>query len=454
MMRLALASLRYRRHALVASFLSVFLGSSIVMAFVSMLDTAAQPGVSGTDRTTLTIVAGVVGGWGTVIVGSAVAMTLVVATQQRAAELSLLRCVGAGPGQVVGLIMRETWVVTTVAAVLAVPVGYGGGHLLLAMLQRSGQVAYHLGYRFGPAALGVGLGVGVAVSMLATRLTARRVAFRPVREALFEVSAGGRGMSRRRVWMGVVFVGFGLASVVLSLTVVSGEKVYDVQPIAVEACIWSGIGFALLAPVLLRAAIAVSGAALRAVAGTAGELAVAGMRQRLQQAAAPMMPIVVVTSTATGTLSMQAITNSLHTGAGRSANNSVEMLNYVIVAMISVYAAVMLVNLLLVILADRRREFAQQRLIGATPRQLLGLVTAETVPLLLAGLVVGTIGALTTIVPFSIKTTHRAMPEASIWIYGAVVAGVTVLTITTSLAATRRATRAAAIVVLHEAARA
>lgn len=448
MTRLVLASLRHRRHAFLASFLSVFLGSSIVMAFASMLDTASQSGVSNSDRTTLTIVASVVGGWGAIIVACAVAMTLVVAAQQRAAELSLLRCVGASPDQVVALIMRETWVVAIVAALLALPAGYGGGHLLLAMLQQSGQVAPQIGYRFGPAALGIGLGVGVAVSMIATRVTARRVASRPVREALFEASAGARGMSRRRFWIGVVLVGFGLESVVLSLTVVGGKTVYVVQPIAVEACIWSGIGFALLAPVLLRGAIAVLDAALRAVAGTAGELAVAGMRRRIQQAATPLMPIIVVTSIATGTLYMQAITNSLHP----MADKSVEMVNYVIVAMISVFAAVMLMNLLFVTLADRCREFAQQRLVGATPRQLFGLVTAETGLLLLVGLTFGTIGALLTIVPFSIKTAHRAVPHAPLWIYLAIVTGVTVLAIGTSLVATRRATRAAAVIVLHEAA--
>ena len=105
---IALASLSHRRTASAASFLSVFLGSVIVMAFASMLDTAGQPGVTAADRETLQIVASVVGGWGTVIVGSAVGTTLAVATRQRAAELALLRTAGASPGQVVTLIMRET----------------------------------------------------------------------------------------------------------------------------------------------------------------------------------------------------------------------------------------------------------------------------------------------------------------------------------------------------------
>ena len=447
MTRLALASLQHRGHAFEASFLSVFLGSSIVMAFASMLDTAFQSGVSNADKTTLTIVASVVGGWGAIIVASAVATTLVVAARQRAAELSLLRCVGASPDQVVTLIMRETWVLAVLAALLALPVGYGGGHLLLAMLQQTGQVAHHIHYRFGPAALGIGLGIGVAVSMVATRLTARRVACRPVREALMEASAGGRRMSRRRFWIGVVLVGFGLDSVVMSMVMVSGKDVYDVQMIASEPCTFAGIGFALLGPLLLDRATALLAPVVRRIAGVSGELSLASIRQRLGQAAMPLMPIIVVTSIGTGTLYMQAVTNGLH--HIKDQDKSVETLNYVVVGMITVFAAVMLVNLLAVVIADRRREFAQQRVIGATPRQLLDLIGVECGVLLAVGLLFGTIGGLLTAVPFSLKTTHRVIPNASIGIYLGVITLVVVLTVGASLLATRRATRTDAITILH-----
>lgn len=449
--RLALVSLRRRLGSFVATFLSAFLGTAIVSSFAAMLDTGLGHGVPGSDRTTLMIIAGVVGGWGTIIVASAVAATVAVSTRRRASELALLRAVGASSDQVTALITWETAVVAGLGALLAMPAGYGGGRLLLAMLADTHQVSGDIPYSFGLAAVGIGLVAGLVVAVLVTRITARRAARRRVVEALFDASSGGQRMSRTRLWAGIICLAIGVDAMVLSLTIVSGKDVYGVQSTAAEACIWSGIGLALLAPVLLRAAIAVLGAALRAVAGTTGELAVAGMRQRLQHAATPLMPIIVVTSMATGTLYMQAITNSLH--APGADDKSVEMLNYVIVAMISVFAAVMLVNLLVVTLADRRREFAQQRLLGATGRQLLGLVTAENGLLLLTGLVLGTIGALATILPFSITTAHRAVPNAPIWIYLAIVAVVAVLTLGTSMAATRRATRPAAIVVLHEAVR-
>jgi len=445
---IALASLRHRRTAFAASFLSVFLGSVIVMAFASMLDTAGQPGVTAADRETLLIVASVVGGWGTVIVGSAVGTTLAVATRQRAAELALLRTAGASPGQVVALIMRETGLVAGAAALLALPVGYGGGHLLLALLQHTGQVARSYGFRFGAAALGIGLGVTLAASLTAAWLTARRAAGRPVQEALVEAAAGGR-MSRRRLWAGIACVALGGQGAVLAMTVVGGKDVYGVQMLAVEGCIWGGIGFALLGPMLLGGAVTLLAPL---AAGVSAELSIAGVRHRLQQAAIPLMPIIVLTSAATGTLYMQAITNSLRSASGQS-DKTVATVNYVIVGVITLFAAVMLVNLLVAVITDRRREFAQQRLAGATRRQVLGLVGAESGLLLSVGVLFGTIGGLLTVIPFSLKTTRRLIPHAPIGIYLGVLAGVAALTLAASLLAARRATRLDPVTVLRGAAR-
>jgi putative ABC transport system permease protein len=445
---IALASLRHHRTAFAASFLSVFLGSVIVIAFASMLDTAGQPGVTAADRTTLLIVATVVGGWGTIIVGSAVGTTLAVVTRQRAAELALLRTAGASPGQVVTLIMRETGLVAGTAALLALPAGDGGGHLLLALLQHTGQVARSYGFRFGAAALGIGLGVTLAASLTAARLTARRAAGRPVREALAEAAAGELRMSRRRLWAGIVCVALGGDSAVLAMTVVDGKDVYNVQMLAVEACIWGGIGFALLGPVLLGGAVTLLAPL---AAGVSGELSVAAVRQRLQQAATPMMPIIVVTSVGTGTLYMQAITNRLPSASGQG-DKSVETVNYVVVGMIILFAAVMLANLLVAVITDRRREFAQQRLAGATRRQVLGLVGAESGLLLSVGVLFGTIGGLLTVIPFSLKTTRRLIPHAPIGIYLGVLAGVVTLTLAASLLAARRATRLDPVTVLRGAA--
>ncbi|SEG53546.1 putative ABC transport system permease protein [Actinacidiphila yanglinensis] len=443
---LARASVRHRQGGCTAGFLSVFLGAAILMAFASMLDTAGGPGVHGTDRTTLTIMAMVVGGWGAIVVASAVGTTLAVAARQRASELALLRSLGATPGQAVRLVVGEVALVGVAGVLAAIPFGYGGGCTLLRILQDTGQVHHGVGYRFGAAALAVGAGGCLLAALTAAWVTARRGARRRVRDAQLAAATGGRRISRFRLVAGVLLVLAGANCAVLTATVMDGGKL-QTQSVAGEGAILSSIGFALLAPVLLRASTAVLGPVLRAL-GAPGELGVLGVRRRFQRAATPMMPIVVCTAISAGTLSMQATWNSAHP-VMNADDKGTATLNYVVVGMIAVFAAVMLVNLVVAETTARRREFAQLRLTGATPRQVLRLVTAETVLTLVTGLLFGLLASLMSIVPYSLAVTDKALPDASFAICPAVVAGVAVLTLAAGLGAARRSTRAPAVGVLR-----
>ncbi len=450
MTRLAWASVRHRRGGLLASFLAMFLGASILMAFASMLDTAGQPGVSEADSTTLTIMASVVGGWGAIIVASAIVTTLSVAARQRANEFALLRSIGATPGQVVQLIMSEVLGVGVLAVALAVPVGFGAGDALLHVLHDTDQVGEGVDYRFAGMALGVGAGGSLLAAMIATWVTAGRSARRRVQDALLDAATGGRRMSRTRLVAGLALLAGGITCAVLTATVMDGTALAT-QSVAAEGAILSSLGFALLAPAILTASTVVLGPILRGLGGAPGQLGLQGLRQRVQQAATPLMPIVVCTAIATGTLYMQAIWNAGHRGTSADDRNT-ETLNYVVVAMIAVFAAVMLVNLLVADMTGRRREFAQLRLAGSTPWQVFRLVGTENVLLLIVGLVFGSLAGLLTVVPYSIAVTDQAVPGASIGIYLAVVAAVVLLTVISSLTAARRALRWPAIAVLHGAA--
>ncbi|WP_399476419.1 hypothetical protein [Streptomyces sp. TRM68367] len=59
------------------------------------------------------------------------------------------------------------------------------------------------------------------------------------------------------------------------------------------------------------------------------------------------------------------------------------------------------------------REFGQQRLAGATPGQVLGVVGAEGVILTVTGLLFGTLAALAGIVPFTVVRTDTVLPGHS-----------------------------------------
>jgi hypothetical protein len=56
---------------------------------------------------------------------------------------------------------------------------------------------------------------------------------------------------------------------------------------------------------------------------------------------------------------------------------SIETLNFVVVGMIAVFAAIMPVNTLVAATIQRRREFGRHRLVGSTPPQVLGMVSVE-----------------------------------------------------------------------------
>jgi putative ABC transport system permease protein len=134
------------------------------------------------------------------------------------------------------------------------------------------------------------------------------------------------------------------------------------ESIAGEACIHTSIGLALFAPVLVRWVSAVLGPLVRGLGGAGGYLANLNLRQRTGQSAGVLMPIILFVGLATGSLYMQQLRNDTFAAAQlvgaatsqglsaaqltRSADEkAVETLNFVIVGMIAVFAAVVLVNI-------------------------------------------------------------------------------------------------------------
>ncbi|MYS53314.1 ABC transporter permease, partial [Streptomyces sp. SID6013] len=143
---LALRSIRRRPGRFLATLLSAFLGAGIIMTFNSMHDTAGQAGVDPVSSETLGTAAGVVGGYGTLLVFFAVASTLTVNVRQRTAELELLRCSGATPAQIKRMVVGEAVAVALVGAALAIGPAMLGGRALLGLFQDSGQVARSVDY--------------------------------------------------------------------------------------------------------------------------------------------------------------------------------------------------------------------------------------------------------------------------------------------------------------------
>ncbi|MCA2219372.1 FtsX-like permease family protein [Jidongwangia harbinensis] len=427
---MALHGLRHRTGAFVATFLSAALGAAILMTFAAMIDTAGGPGVDPASEESLITMAAVAGGWCLLIVVFAVASTLTLSVRQRGREIGLLRRVGATPGQVRRMIVGEAAVVSVAAAVVAVPAGLLLGRVLLGLLRDTGQVAGGVGYRFGGAALAVGVGVTVLGSVLGALLTARRTA----REPVAELSPPGRG----RLLAAAVFLLAGLSCGVVTATVMRGKGM-DAMQTAGQATIWFAIGLALLAPWLLRAVTAVLAGPVRLL-GAAGDLAVLNVRQQARQMSGAVLPVILFVAITTATVYMQAIDDDASAGMLRpDEEKNVQTLNYVVVGMIALFVAIMLVNTLLAATSYRRREFAQQRLAGSTPAQVLTMVAAESALLTVTGVGFGTAASVVTVLPFSVARIADASPSLRPGPYLLVVAVATALTFAAAVGATRRA---------------
>lgn len=444
---LALRSLRKRASAFTASFLAMLLGATMIMAFASMLDTAEASGATGTARETLTTMAAVVGGWGLLLVVFAVTSTLTLSVRQRAAEIALLKSVGATPGQLARMIVGEAAGLALAAALLAIVPAIAAGRALLGLLHDTGQVPAEIGYGFGPVALSMGIGVTLASAVAAALITARRAVRVRAAESMAAAAADDARLSRKRIVFAAVFLLLAVSEAVVTVTVMDGEG-SGAMATSGQADIFAAIGLALLAPAIMRRVAALAAGPLRALGGAAGDLAAATMRRRTGALASAVTPVILFVGTAVGTLYLQATENAAMDAAGLAKtpeDKNIETLNFVVIGMVVLFTAIMLVNTLIAATAHRRREFGQTRLAGATPGQVLGAVALESAVLTATGVLVGTVASVFTIVPFGLARRDSPVPAGDVWTYLAVAALAAVLTGATAYGATRRTIRVPAV---------
>ncbi|RSM58744.1 ABC transporter permease [Amycolatopsis sp. WAC 01376] len=438
--KLAFSSLRRRTTGFIASFVALFFGATILMTFASLLDTRTAAGPE--TAKTLPIMASVVGGWGLVIVLFATLSTLSLLIRQRAPELALLKSVGATPSQIGRMIVGEAAAVAVLAAATAVVPSVFAGRWLVALLGDTGRVPAGLEARFGPIAVSMGTGITLLAALVAGTVAARQVTRRGAVEAIREAGVDTRRTSRLRVVGAAIVLAAGLGCGVVTMTVFTGTEP-ALMAVGGQGAILAAIGLALLAPALLGPIAAVLAAPLRR-AGVSGHLTAAHLRVRSRQMAGVLVPIILFTGIATGTLYMQAVENAAVIAPVEIAS-SIETLNYVVVGMIALFAAVMLVNTVVAAIAGRRREFGQQRLIGSTPSQVLRLVGTEGTVLAAVGVLFGSLAAAVTVIPYSVARTGGPVPDATIGAYLVIVAVAVTSTLGSHLGAAATAMRAPAI---------
>ncbi|WP_369160652.1 FtsX-like permease family protein [Streptomyces sp. R02] len=428
MLVLALRSVRQRPGRFLATLLSAFLGAAIVMAFNSMHDTAGAPGVDAVSSETLRTAAGVVGGYGTLLVFFAVASALTVNVRQRAAELELLRCSGATPGQLKRMVVGEAVAVALVGTAAAVLPAVLGGRLLVELFQDTGQVDRSVDHSFGAVALSSGAVVTLVASAGAALLAVRRV------------TRGRRRAVRRPVF---AWAALAAGAVAASSTFAFSATDEMLMVFPAQGAILLSVGFALMAPKLLTGVLG-----RLALGGASGWLAVRNLRRRAGELSGILMALILFTAVSTATLTMQAVESDEVAASGTVKSvdaKNLETLNYTVVGIIVVFVCVMLVNSLYAATTYRGREFGQQRLAGATPGQVLGVVGVEGLVLTVVGLLFGTAAALAGIVPFTVVRSDAVLPGQLVGVWVAVAAVGAAATVGTSLFTARRVLRTPAV---------
>ena len=94
----------------------------------------------------------------------------------------------------------------------------------------------------------------------------------------------------------------------------------------------------------------------------------------------------------------------------------INLLNNVVTGMIALFAAITVVNAFAAVLSDRRLELHRLHLVGATPDQIRASVLAESAIVAVAGVVLGVLASLATVVPFAVARNEGVVPDGQLWL--------------------------------------
>ncbi|WP_426241839.1 FtsX-like permease family protein [Nocardioides sp. LHG3406-4] len=418
MTMLARRSLSHRKPAFLATFVVVFLSALMVGSFAHLAEIAQGDGLVAADRDTLTIMGLVIGGWGAVLAVFAVSSTLSVAVRGRDTEIALLRSIGATPRQMRRLLRREVLVVAALAAGAGVALSWPVGALLLDQVRAAGMVADSVTFEPGLIAMAATFLAVVGVSLLAAGTASRRVTSGTARSALATADSAPQ-RSRWRTLGGSVLVLYGVSAGFVTFFVTGNmDDPFAAMSTAGSAGLIVSVGLAAFAAPILRGLTRVLTPVLGR-AGVSGDLAALATRHRSHLLGPVFGGAAVFTATGTSVLMLVGIDARsfvLPEGMLQAEADSIFFLNNVVVGMIAVFCAVVLVNGLLAVIADRRAEFGRVRLVGGTPGQVRQAVLIETLLVSALGVATGLVASLATVLPFSLVRDEGVVPNGQLWL--------------------------------------
>lgn len=411
---LALGRIRRQPAAFAGLAVALLLAIATVTLFGSLFatglatPTAARNAVHGPG---LMVIAGAFGEIAVLVAFFVVVNALGFALRQQHRELALLRTVAATPRQARRLVRGQ---VVVVCVLVTVP-GWAGGavaaRLLLAELQRRGMAAPGVGVPWTPVPMLVASAAAFVVALVASAVAARRVTRLAPAAALTADSTeqGRTGVVRLLAGAGALVGGGFLLR--LAATRPSGELDKAGQAALLGSLVLL-IGAALVGPLAGRVLAGVLGLPVRALAPRTGWLADANLRGYARRLSSAVVPVALLVGLS-GTMTIMTSTAEHATGAatGSVTSDTDVWLRQAELALLVCFAAVSTVNTLVAVTAERRREFALLRLVGATWSQLMRMLTVEAVLTAAVGVLLGAAVAGAASAAFSIAVTGSAVPS-------------------------------------------
>jgi putative ABC transport system permease protein len=335
------------------------------------------------------------------------------------------------------LVGAETVGVAVPAAGSGIVIASQAGPAVLRVLRDSGVIADRTPSGGGLAALGSTFAIVVTVSVVAASITVRRASRGAPTLALNDARAGTGRMTWWRLAIGVLLILYGVAMAVVTIVVTRhADDPYAAMSTSGSSAVLVGVGLATLAPVLLRC-----GAALVVPVSerwrVSGWLAVHNTSRRPHLLGSALAPVIVLTATSVGVLMMVGIDHRT-IGEGHPESRTINLLNNLITGMVSLFAAIMVVNACAAVVVGRRQELARLRLLGATTRQVHRSVVAEAAIVAAVGVVFGAVASLVTIVPFAVARGEGIVPDGQLWLPPVLLVGAAALTIVAAIGAVRR----------------
>ncbi|NUW30213.1 ABC transporter permease [Nonomuraea sp. SMC257] len=430
--RLAWATVRAHRTSSLASAAVMAAGTALLTAFASLLETGLA---TGRDSGFLIMLPAILGGWTVAIVAFGVVSTVSLTIQHREQELALLRSIAATPRQIRQNVVVETLITAVPAAVAGLLPGFGLGAVVLGRLVGSGLVGAETRLATGWLCVVTGTGASLLAALAGALISSRRAASIPPVRALAAAAPAepGRALARGRVTAGIILLAAGLGLSAGTLFMDDGPLLSST---AGPAGVAVAVGLALLSPAALRPVRRLSDARL----GATARLAARNVHARARQSGSVASPLILLVGIAGGTLYMQTTEDSVPHAAG-DVSPQLASVNYLVVAMIIAFSAIVVVNTLIAATRRRRREFGLLRLSAATSGQVLAMVAVEAAMTAAPAVVLGTAAAAATTIPYSLVKTGSPLPSGPPWMYAAIVAGalllVMVAVIPTAVAALR-----------------